>query len=191
MGRVARGLGLRGGVPGAPPERVRALRDTHRWLARRRCCCGCHRKCTPVLGWGLLCGPWGSLVSPGAKAMGDHPTCNARHRFPGLLQQDLRALGDRDLMPASPEAPQPRASRPVGLSKNWGLCPLRSSVCLSRLKFSVQSEVVQAPAARSCQRESPRLGPEVDVLPSWREPLLSSAQELTSERLQVLQSRAQ
>lgn len=92
MGRVARGLGLRGGVPRAPPERVRALRDTHRWLARRRRYSGCHRKCTPVLGWGLLCGPWGSLRSPGAMAMGGHPTCNARQGFPGLLQQDLRAL---------------------------------------------------------------------------------------------------
>jgi hypothetical protein len=141
-GRGARGAGTGAAWGRAPRPALtgprRALRDTYRWLA-------CMAPLPPQAATGNVHPSWGGvfcvvpkgrLVSPGPMATGEPPYVQHQAQVPRSPAAGS-ACEDRDLMPASPRGPQPRVRRPVGLGKNWGLCPLSSSVRLSRLKFGV------------------------------------------------------
>lgn len=94
----ARGLGLRGGVPRAPPDR-RAAGCT--WVAARRYS---NRKCTPDVGWGLLCGPAGALLrAPGCKDHRERPFMRYQARVPGPPAADTRAFGFAEALGTGPD----------------------------------------------------------------------------------------
>lgn len=135
----ARGLGLRGGVPRAPPG-PRAAGCT--WVAARRR--RSNRKCTLDLGWGLLCGPAGRLAgAPGRRGHGGQPC--TRRRVQVLVPQEAgtRVPGFAQALGPGPDAGEPGIrsvaqfprTRAVGLGD-----PLTLPSLPSRLPFQVERE---------------------------------------------------
>lgn len=182
----AGGLGLRGGVPRAPPG-PRAAGCT--WVAARRA--SLNRKCTPDLGWGLLCGPAGCLTgAPGCMGRGERPCTRHRGRVPVPPAAGTRTLGFAQALgprPANPGVPYPLRARWPGYGLGSQFCKT-PSVWLGwspdvALRFALPGRegvnvkcgmVVQAGAvltwAVARQNTMNALCPEVGALLSWTGP---------------------
>lgn len=142
-GRPSRGLGLRGGVP--VPRPARAPRDTPGWLAARRR--PSNRKCTPDLGWGLLCGLAGRPVgASGCRGQWGATLHATRGTVPVPPKADTRAPGlhklrDQDLMSANPRIPRPELEGPLAWNRSGGPVLLHSALSALRFAFPSGEEI--------------------------------------------------